>query len=97
MVVMRTGAFYCLLPLRRVAADFLSTLSMKHFFSRPRWLESSLQITDPLCHFSFSMGLSSAGVALLPPSFHKLPDETVQDLCRFFPRGCTFSMVKTIA
>ena len=40
--------------------------------------------------------LSSAGVAPLPPCFHKLLRETVTTFA-VFPCGCTFSMVTTIA
>ena len=36
-----------------------------------------------LCHFSFSLGLSSAGVAPMPPCFHKLLDETVKTFAVF--------------
>ena len=44
-----------------------------------------IQFTNnrPLCHFSFSLGLSSAGVAQLPPCFFKLFDETVQTFAVF--------------
>ena len=53
----------------------VSILPQTHF-SRSRRLESSLHTIDPLGHFS--LGLSSAGVAPLPPCSRKLPDETVK-------------------
>ena len=65
-------------------------------FSRSRWLESSLHTIDPLRDFSSSLELSSAGVAPLSPRSRKILDETVKTFA-VFPRGCTFSMAKTIA
>ena len=73
---------YCLLPLRRVTAD-INPLFHKHVFSMSRRLGSSLCTIDPLRHFSFSLGLSSAGVAPLPPCSRKLPDETVKTFTVF--------------
>ena len=69
-------------PLRRVVADFYP-LFHKRFFSRPHRLRSTSQTIDPLCHFSFSLELSSAGVAPLPPSYHKLLSETVMTFAVF--------------
>ena len=68
--------------LRRVAAD-IYPLFHKHVFSMSRRLGCSLHTIDPLGHFSFSLGLSSAGVAPLPPCSHKLPDETVKTFTVF--------------
>ena len=48
-----------------------------------RWLETSLHTIDPLRHFSSSLGLSSAGVAPLPPCSRKLPDVTVKTFTVF--------------
>ena len=44
---------------------------------------STVQTIDPLCQFSFSLELSSAGVAPLPPSYHKLLNETVTTFAVF--------------
>ena len=59
-----------------------SVLPQTHF-SRSRRLESSLQTIDPLRHFSSSLGLSSAGVAPLPPCSPKFLDETVKTFAVF--------------
>ena len=67
---------YCLLPLRRIAAD-------QTRFSRSRRLESSLHTIDPLRHFSYSLWLLSAGVAPLPPRSRKILDETVKTFAVF--------------
>ena len=48
-----------------------------------RELGSSLNTIDPLRHFSSSLGLSSAGVAPLPPSSRKLQNETVKTFTVF--------------
>ena len=48
-----------------------------------RRLGSSLHTIDPLRHFSSSLGLSSAGVAPLPPCRRKLQDETVKTFAVF--------------
>ena len=61
----------------------ISTLPQTRF-SRPQRLESSLHTIDPLRHFSFSLGLSSDGVAPSPPCSRKLFDETVKT-CAVFP------------
>ena len=73
---------YCLLPLRRVAAD-LYPLFHKHVFQDlTDWDLLYKQLI--LCvTFSFSLELSSAGVAPLPPSFHKLLNETVTTFAVF--------------
>ena len=57
----------------------------------PKYVQSG-----SLRRFSFSLGLKSAGVAPLPPCCRKLLDETFKTFA-VYPRGCTFSMVKTIA
>ena len=82
MVAKRAGAFIVFCPSEVLPPIYIHS-SMNTFFSRPRWLESSLQITDPLCHFSFSMELSSAGVAPVLPCFHKLLNETVTTFAVF--------------
>ena len=52
-------------------------------FSRSRRLESNFRAIGPLRHFSFPLGLSSAGVAPLPPCSRKLPHETVKTFAVF--------------
>ena len=61
----------------------ISSLPQTRFFSMSRRLGSSLHTIDPLGHFSFSVGLSSAGVAPLPPCSRKLLDETVKTFAAF--------------
>ena len=60
----------------------LSTLPQTRF-SMSHQVGSSLHTIDPLRHFSSSLGLSSAGVAPLPPCSRKLLDETVKTFTVF--------------
>ena len=77
----RRGVFFFLF-LRLSRRRHTSTLPQTRF-SRSRRLESSLRTIDPLRHVSSSLGLFSAGVAPLPPSYRKLLDETVKTFVVF--------------
>ena len=63
---------------RCVATDIYPLLQARY-----RRLESYLRTFDPLRHFSSLLGLSSAGVAPLPPCSRKLLDETVKTFAVF--------------
>ena len=89
-----TGAFTVFCP-QKCRRRQKSSLPQTCFFQclaggDPVYIQSTLWD-----NFSFSLWLSSAGVAPLPPCSHKLLDETVKTFT-VFPRGCIFSMVKTI-
>ena len=81
VVVTRTGAFLVFCPSEESPQTFIH--SSTHFFSMCRRLGSSLHTIDPLRHFSFFLGLLSAGVAPLPPCSRKLLDETVKTFTVF--------------
>ena len=84
--------------LLRVVADEHPLFQISVFSMRP--LRIGIYFTNILI---LSVGypllwmFSSAGVAPLPPGFHKLLERDSHDLCRFFPPGRTFSMVRTCA
>ena len=100
-IVVRHGgnahrSVYCLLPLRRVARRHLSSLPQTRFFQclsgwDPVYIQSTLSDSFP-----FPWGSQVLVWQPLPPCFHQAAQRDSHDLCRFFPRGCIFSMVKTI-
>ena len=81
-MVIRTGAFIVFCTSEESPQTSIHS-STNTCFSMSRWLGSSLRTIDPLCHFSSSLGLSSAGVTPLPPCSGKLLDETVQTFTVF--------------
>ena len=85
-IVLRHGGhahrrIYCLLPLRRVAADFYP-LSHKHVFQGLAGWYLVYMLSAPCDTFS-SMGLSSAGLAPLSPYSRKILNETVKTFAVF--------------
>ena len=77
-----TGAF-CVFCTSEESPQTYILSSTNTFFSMSCLLGSSLHTIDPLGHFSLSLGLSSAGVAPLPPCSHKLLGETVKTFTVF--------------
>ena len=94
MVVMCTGTsiVYC-------SSDESPPTYIHSFtrMSRSRRLESSLHTIDPLRHFFLFPGALKCWCGTIATMFSQAPKRDSQDLCFFFPRGCTFSMAKTIA
>ena len=81
MVVKRAGTFIVHCTSKELSPIYIHS-SMNAFF-KASMIEIYFITIDPLCGFSFSPELSSAGVAPLPPRFHKILNETVTTFCRF--------------
>ena len=69
--------------LRRVVADLQPLFHKRFFQGLTDWDLLFFFFFDPLCHFTFSLEVSSAGVAQLPPSYHKLLNEKVTTFAVF--------------